>query len=383
MPRSLTDHAIARSGADAFIRVPVATPQPGPPPDATLVAHSKAMRELVALIDAVAGSDCAILITGETGTGKERVTRALHARSRRRHRRLLAMHCAAIPATLLERELFGNEPGAYTGATARKRGAFEAADGGTFLLDEIGELEPALQVKLLRVLQEKEIVRLGSPDAVPVDVRILAATSRDLRAEVERGAFRPDLFFRLNTVELRVPPLRERREDILAIAAEALADLHAAGTPRRELSPAAANRLLAYPWPGNVRELLSVLERASLLCRAPRIDPEHLPPEILDGTGHIPIPPHLVPPADPEPQHVVAPTDSLPGSLPLGPSLPDFREARRQFERGYLLQALALTRGNISAATRHAGLSWKHFRHKMRELGIRPDAWTVLAPPPH
>ncbi len=374
MPASLADDTRTRPAGNAFIRVPVAAPGARGRPDGGLVTHSEAMRELAAVLDAVAASDCAVLVTGETGTGKERVARALHARSHRRHRRLLAMHCAAIPATLLERELFGNEPGAYTGATRRTRGAFEAADGGTFLLDEIGELEPSLQVKLLRVLQEKEIVRLGSPDAVPVDVRVLAATSRDLRAEVERGAFRADLFFRLNTVELHVPPLRQRREDILAIAAEALADIRADGGPALELRPAVADRLLAYHWPGNVRELLSALERASLLCKGPRIEPEHLPPEILDGAARAPIPPHPRRPTEANPLHVVAPPNETPAALPLDFALPDFREARRQFERGYLLQALAAARGNISAAARRAGLSWKHFRHKMRQLGIRPDA---------
>ena len=366
MPRALADPSLRRP-------VPVLrakAPAPGPEAETGLIAHSRAMRELVALIEAVAASDCAVLITGETGTGKERVARAIHAQSRRCHRRLLAMHCAAIPATLLERELFGNERGAFTGANARREGAFEAADGGTFLLDEIGELEPSLQVKLLRVLQEKEIVRLGSPEAVPVDVRILAATNRDLRADVERGAFRPDLYFRLNTVEVHVPPLRDRREDILAISAQVLDALHANGAPRRQLSPAAANRLLAYHWHGNVRELLSVIERACLLCRGPRIELDHLPPEVLEMTGHTPIPPHLARPIEPQTQRLAPPA----AAAPLADPLPDFREARRRFERDYFLQALALARGNISAAARAAGLSWKHFRHKMRQLGIRSDA---------
>ena len=355
-----------------FVRVPV-TPPPSPPAAGSgLVAHSKAMQEMMALIDAVAPSNCAILITGETGTGKERVARALHARSHRVQKRLLAMQCAAIPPTLLERELFGHERGAFTGADASKRGAFEAAEGGTFLLDEIGELEPTLQVKLLRVLQEKEIVRLGSPDPIPINVRILAATNRDLRQEVERGAFRSDLFFRLNTVELRVPSLRERREDIIHIAREALDEGREAGAPPCKLSPATANYLLDYDWPGNVRELLSVIERACLLCAGKQIEPEHLPPEVLQRGVSVPVP-------------VAAPRTLVPAPAvaaePLPPTLPDFREARREFERQYFLQALVLTRGNISAAARNAGLSWKHFRHKMTELHIHADSWATIAAP--
>jgi len=332
--------------------------------EAGLAAHSGAMRKLGALIDAVAPSDCAVLITGETGTGKELVARALHARSHRGHRRFLAMHCAAIPPTLLERELFGHERGAFTGADDRKKGAFEAADGGTFLLDEIGELEPRLQVKLLRVLQEKEIVRLGSTEPIAVDVRVIAATNRDLRAEVAERRFRADLFYRLNTVELHVPPLRERREDILPLCCGFLAAADGGAESRRDLSPAAARFLLGYRWPGNVRELQSVVERACLLCTGTRIDPEHLPPEVL-GTAR---------------PRVLA-GEALPAVAPagLGPALVDLREARRQFEYQYFLSALAFSKGNISAAARTAGVSWKHFRHKMRQLNIRTDSWRVLS----
>jgi len=355
----------AAIGLDAFCG---SLPEPGPArPEHALVAHSPAVRRLSHLIEAVASSDCAVLITGETGTGKERVARTLHARSRRGHRRFLAVHCAAIPATLLERELFGHERGAFTGADQRRKGAFEAADGGTFLLDEIGELESHLQVKLLRVLQEKEVVYLGSTEPVRVDVRILATTNRNLRADVEAQTFRADLFYRLNTVELHVPPLRERREDILALCREFLDEAGEPGEPPRQLSPAAARHLLAYSWPGNVRELQSVIERACLLADGPRIEPRHLPPLLVGGESRD---------EAAAPRAAVAPTRPL--AAP-SPSLPDFREARREFEREYFLHALAAARGNISAAARVAGLSWKHFHNKMREFHLRADAWTALA----
>jgi len=381
---------------------------PGPTLE-RLVAHSQSMRQLMALIRAVAPSDCSALITGETGVGKECVARAIHTLSHRSGGRLFAVHCAAIPPTLLEAELFGHERGAFTGAETRQKGAFEAAGGGTFLLDEIGELDPALQVKLLRVLQEKEIMRLGSTDTVPVDVRILATTNRDLRAEAEKGTFRRDLFYRLNTVEIHVPPLRERREDILALAGEFLAEAQARGIslpihgegwgggclsdarPRvpseqeearpRELSPAAATCLLHYDWPGNVRELLSVIERACLLCTAPRIEPRHLPAEVVQPTLQTPIPAE----GDGAPESPVGCADlhtdrradlhALPGAgVPPARAPLDFRAARRQFERDYFLCLLAQCNGNISAAARAAGLSWKHFRHKMYALHIRIDA---------
>jgi len=399
-----------------------------------LVAHSRGMRQLIALIRAVAPSDCSVLITGETGAGKECVARAIHALSRRAAGRLLAIHCAAIPPTLLEAELFGHERGAFTGAEARQKGAFEAAGGGTFLLDEIGELAPPLQVKLLRVLQEKEITRLGSTDPVPVDVRILATTNRNLRSEAEKGIFRADLFYRLNTVELHVPPLRERREDILALAGEFLAEAQDAGPlgctpdgPRpRELSPAAATCLLHYDWPGNVRELCSVIERACLLSSGPRIEPRHLPPEVVQPTLQTPVSAggsaeaweregvraQEEPGQSPGPSRSHASTPPPAGFgargrvMSPGPSrshastlshfhaaavagdassatpsdergaspLLDFRAARRQFERDYFLRLLAQCHGNISAASRSAGLSWKHFRHKMYELDIRLGA---------
>jgi len=332
-----------------------------------LVSHSPAMQRLVALITAVADSDCALLITGETGVGKEQVARAVHQLSARRGGRFVAINCAAIPPSLLERELFGHERGAFTGADQRRKGAFEAADGGTFLLDEIGELDPRLQVKLLRVLQHKEIIRLGSTEPVPVDVRFVATTNRDLARAVQQGTFRPDLYYRLNTVELHVPPLRERRDDILPLCQEFLVVAAPKGHKPRALSPQAARLLLNYHWPGNVRELQSVVERACLLCEGPRIEPRHLPPQVRgaalrpSGAGFQPI--STAPPLGPGPD----------------PTLADYRQARRVFERNYFIQALALARGNISAAARHAGLSWKHFRHKMRELNIRADAWRLLA----
>jgi len=342
-----------------------------PAPPATgdtrrLVCHSPAMRELLSLVKAVAGSECGILITGETGAGKEEVARAIHAHSPRRRGRFVAINCAAIPPTLLERELFGHERGAFTGADQRRKGALEAASGGTFLLDEIGELDPRLQAKLLRVLQHKEIIRLGSTEPIPVNVRFIATTNRDLAAAVQQGTFRPDLYYRLNTVEVHVPPLRERRDDILPLCYEFLAAASDGRGPR-ELSARAATLLLNYHWPGNVRELQSAIERACLLCDGPRIEPQHLPPQVQGAANA---------PAGAGSRH---PSTAPEPGLGPDPSLADYRQARRLFERNYFIQALAIARGNISAAARHAGISWKHFRHKMRELNIRPDAWRVLA----
>jgi DNA-binding NtrC family response regulator len=203
-----------------------------------------------------------VLVTGETGTGKELVARALHQRSPRTRGPFVAVNCGAVPENLVESELFGHEKGAFTGAVARKAGVFELADAGVLFLDEVGEIPPPAQVKLLRALESKEFMRVGATRPTRVDIRIVSATNRDLRAEVAEGRFREDLYYRLSGLTLRLPPLRERSGDIALLAGHFLARI----TPRKRLSPGALERLAAYPWPGNVRELQMVIQRAAILC---------------------------------------------------------------------------------------------------------------------
>jgi two-component system response regulator HydG len=225
--------------------------------------------------------DATVLITGESGSGKERIARLLHDESTRAAGPFIAVNCGAITETLLEGELFGHARGAFTGATHDRPGLFEAANGGTLLLDEVGEVSPGMQVKLLRALQEREIRRVGENKSRKVDVRIVAATNRDLALGVVDGNFRQDLYYRLKVVELRVPPLRERRDDILPLARVLLAD--AALRMQRKISglaPGAADQLLRYEWPGNVRELENAMERAAALARTSRVELEDLPEEI-------------------------------------------------------------------------------------------------------
>ncbi len=246
-----------------------------------VIAKSPSMRQVVDLARRVAKVDATVLITGESGSGKERIARLLHDESTRAAGPFIAINCGAITETLLEGELFGHARGAFTGATHDRPGLFEAANGGTLLLDEVGEVSPGMQVKLLRALQEREIRRVGENKSRKVDVRIVAATNRDLALGVVDGNFRQDLYYRLKVVELHVPPLRERRDDILPLARVLLAD--AALRMKRKISglaPAAADRLLRYEWPGNVRELENAMERAAALARASRVELDDLSEEI-------------------------------------------------------------------------------------------------------
>ncbi len=246
-----------------------------------IVAKSARMRDVVDLARRVAKVDSTVLITGESGSGKERIGRLVHEESTRAAGAFIAVNCGAITETLLESELFGHARGAFTGATQDRPGLFEAANGGTLLLDEVGEVSPGMQVKLLRVLQEREVRRVGENRSRSVDVRVVAATNRDLAHGVAGGAFRQDLYYRLKVVELHVPPLRERRDDVLPLARVLLAD--AALRMKRKiagLAPAAADQLLRYEWPGNVRELENAMERAVALARGTRVDLEDLPEEI-------------------------------------------------------------------------------------------------------
>ena len=246
--------------------------------DSRVIGASAAMQTLLETIALVAPTDTTVLILGESGTGKELIAEALHANSTRAHAPLVKVNCAALPENLLESELFGHEKGAFTGAVNRRKGRFETADHGTIFLDEIGELSPAMQAKLLRVLQEQQFEPVGSSVTKTVDVRVVAATNRDLAAEIARGQFREDLFYRLSVFPLHAPALRERREDIPLLAEFFLAKYRAKHQRRiSNLAPRTLDLLMRYDWKGNIRELENMIERSVILCRAETIMPEHLP----------------------------------------------------------------------------------------------------------
>ena len=253
-----------------------------PPTGAEIVARSPAMRRVLELADRAAPTEATVLVTGESGTGKERLARYLHAHSRRGTGPFVAINCGALPENLLESELFGYVKGAFTGAAADRQGLFEAAAGGTLFLDEIGETTPNVQVRLLRALQERTVRPVGATKDVPTDVRIIAATNRDLEAMVADGSFRKDLYYRLRVVPLEVPPLRERAADLLPLAREFIG--HTCSTNHCgpcALSSEVLDRLQEYPWPGNIRELENAIERAVILAEGqPRIEVGDLPPEI-------------------------------------------------------------------------------------------------------
>jgi formate hydrogenlyase transcriptional activator len=318
-----------------------------------IVGRSPALSKVLSLVETVARTASTVLILGETGTGKELIARAIHDRSPRRDRPLVKVNCSAISAGLVESELFGHVRGAFTGAVGSRTGRFEIADGGTIFLDEIGELPLDTQVKLLRVLQEREIEPVGSSKARKVDVRVIAATNRDLEQDVAAGRFRADLFFRLNVFPIVMPPLRERQGD-LALLAHFFADRFARefGKPIERIDPAALQRLLAYPWPGNVRELSNVIERAVVLTRGPLLD---VAPELLPEGAAAPDVPTS---ADPAPSH--APAEKL-----------------EELERRHILQTLEKADWVIEGARGAAaalGMNASTLRSRMKKLGVRRPA---------
>ena len=334
--------------------------------DHALVVRDPAMLATIRRADQVAAAEASILITGESGTGKEVLARHIHAHSRRGAGPFVALNCAAIPENLLESELFGHEKGAFSGAIARRVGKFEAADGGTLLLDEISEMDIRLQAKLLRAVQEREIDRLGGNGPVHVNVRILATTNRDLPVEVTAGRFREDLYFRLNVVALRIPPLRERPADIAALAehfARRYAELN--GVALRRLTQAAHDRLARYAWRGNVRELENTIHRAVLLSTGDAIDADaiELGPE----------------PATATPGSTAAAPLSPAGTLAalVGRTVDDV-------ERDLILQTLSHTFGNRTHAATILGISIRALRNKLRDyaaqgLPVPPPATGVAA----
>ena len=310
-----------------------------------IVAASASMIEVLELLERAAEFKATVLLTGETGTGKEVLARAIHAQSGRRNEAFVAVNCGAIPETLLESELFGHAKGAFTGADRARRGLFAAADGGTLFLDEIGELPRALQVKLLRVLQDEEVRPIGESKSRKVDVRILAATARDIDREVSAGRFREDLYYRLNVVRVRVPPLRDRREDIPLLVDHFLGHFRdTLGKPVRAIADDALDRLTCYRWPGNVRELENVIERALILATSDRITLRELPANVVS------------PESDEKPVR--------PGQLSL-------KRARRHFEEEMIRKALAATDGNRTHAARLLEISHRALLYKLKEYGIR------------
>jgi DNA-binding NtrC family response regulator len=311
----------------------------------TLVGRSPQMARVAEMISRVAKTDTTILIEGESGTGKELVARAIHAESPRADRPFVAINCGALPETLLESELFGHVKGAFTGATATKKGLFEEADRGTLFLDEIGDTSPAIQIKLLRVLQEREIRRVGSNAPIKIDVRVLAATHRSLEALVKEGRFREDLLYRLNVVTIPVPPLRERREDIPLLAAHFLEGAaKRLGKPVPTLSQEAMNLLLEYPWPGNVRQLENAIERALLLATRETIFPGDFPPTVL-GTGSA-------------------------GE----PGRPSSKLTRLEdVEREHILRTLDELGWNQARAAEALGIGRNTLWRKLKEFGIQPS----------
>ena len=310
-----------------------------------IVAASPVMIEVLELIERAAEYKATVLLTGESGTGKEVLARALHAQSPRRGEAFVAVNCGAIPENLLESELFGHARGAFTGADRARRGLFAEADGGTLFLDEIGELPASLQVKLLRVLQEEEVRPVGESKPRSVDVRVIAATARDLAREVAEGGFREDLFYRLNVLQVQVPALRERRQDVPLLVDHFLASARErAGRPVRSISDDALEKLTAYAWPGNVRELENVMERAVILCDGERITTAELPETVIQGRS-----PNEAP---------------RPGELSL-------RRARRAVEAEVIRKALRATDGNRTHAAKLLEISHRALLYKIKEYGLR------------
>ena len=261
-----------------------------------IIGESPALKSVFKVLAKVAPTDSTVLVTGESGTGKELLVRALHKNSKRAAKPFVPINCGAIPKELLESELFGHEKGAFTHAIRSRPGRFELADGGTVFLDEIGEMDLALQVKILRVLQEKEFERVGGTRTQKVDVRVVAATNRDLEKEVAAGAFREDLYYRLNVIPMHLPPLRERGRDVMQLANHFLAKFcEAKGRGKLKVSSEAERMFLSYEWPGNVRELVNFMERLSILCDGDDVEPEELPEKMWQAAGReLPPPPPQV-----------------------------------------------------------------------------------------
>ncbi len=312
-----------------------------------LTGHSEAIAQVRAAIEQVAAADSWVLITGDNGTGKELVVHAIHRLSPRGCYPFVDVNCAAIPEELIESELFGHEKGAFTGAVGRKRGKFDLAHQGTLFLDEIADMSLKTQAKILRILQEQRFERVGGTKTIAVDVRVLAATNKDLDQEIEAGRFREDLYYRLNVIPIHVPPLAQRSEDVPELVEEFLAEMAAKyHRPPKSINQQALETLKAQPWPGNVRELKNLVERLVILCPQEEIGLADLPASLGGGRA-----------ADPE----------------LEPTLleMDFKSARAGFEKSYLEKKLAQNEGNVSRTAEAVGLERSHLHKKLKSLGLK------------
>ena len=315
-----------------------------------MIGRSEDMRRAFEIADRVAPTDSTVLILGESGTGKDLLAQEIHARSPRAGKPLVAVNCAALPETLIESELFGYERGAFTGAAQQRRGKFEQAHGGTLFLDEIGDMNSVTQAKVLRALENRTVERLGGSQTIPIDVRVISATHRDLPREIRSGKFREDLFYRLRVVTIELPPLRSHKGDV-GILADAFLKMHGARLNRvARLNKEALAALDAYDWPGNVRELKNALERSVVMCRGEEILPSDLPNEVASGQP-------------------LTSKENANGDA--GMSERDFREAKRKFEIAWIRKELASHRWNVSRTAATIGLHRQSLQEKLRELGIR------------
>ncbi|MEJ2091342.1 MAG: sigma-54 dependent transcriptional regulator [Syntrophobacterales bacterium] len=314
-----------------------------------IIGQSEAIQQVREKLRLVAPTSASVLITGENGTGKELVARALHYLSPRSHRLFVEVNCAAIPEDLIESELFGHEKGAFTGATGRRQGKFDLAHEGTLFLDEIGDMSLKTQAKILRILEEQRFERVGGSRPIQVDVRIVAATNKTLEVEIAKGTFREDLYHRINVIPLHVPPLRERQEDIPLLSQHFLQEVAQENqAPLKTLTPRALEVLAAQPWPGNVRELKNFIWRVFLLTPHSVIDAEDLPLERPDSIN-------------------------LAGNLSALLGLPDFREARARFEREFLKRKLREHNGSVSATAEAIGLERSHLYRKLRAYNLETE----------
>ena len=321
-----------------------------------LIGESPAMRRLKEQLAIVAPTDAWILIQGENGTGKELVAQTIHRMSKRNRKPLIEVNCAAIPEELIESELFGHEKGAFTGATTMKRGKFDLANEGTLFLDEITDMSLKTQAKILRILQEQRFERVGGSKTITIDVRIMAATNKDLEKEIRKGHFREDLYYRLNVIPIEVSPLRERKDDIFLLTEGFLSEFtgDTAHGPKKKATQEVIEAFMAYDWPGNVRELRNMTERLVILTKGPEITIDDLPPSFRQDLG-----------AATETQ------TSFLISEPAWLSCQDFREAKALFEREYLEKKLAEHQGNIKKTAQAIGIERRHLHRKIKALGLK------------
>ena len=314
-----------------------------------IISKNPEMHKIFQLIRHIGGTKSTVLIEGETGTGKELIAKAVHFASEERSGNLVAINCAALPESLLESELFGHERGAFTSADARRKGRFELADKGTIFLDEIGDISPAMQAKLLRVLQEKRFERVGGHESIDVDIRVVAATNKSLEKEVKENKFREDLFYRLNVIKIEVPPLRERPEDIPLLITHFLNKYARPNEPAKKVSPEAMDLLLGYRWPGNIRQLENAIERAAVTTVGDTIITDNLPSQVVGSLG------------EDRPKFEVDLKHPLPFYL---------QQATEQIERQYILKALEKSRGNVGRCAELCGLSRRSVSGKISQYGI-------------